>query len=37
VLLVEVVTNWTGIGLLVLEVAVGLWVLKVLLHKKRGR
>jgi hypothetical protein len=37
VLLAEIVTGWAGIGLAAAEIVCGLWVLKVLLHKKRGR
>ncbi len=37
VVLAEVITNWTGIVFVVLEVGASLWVLKVLQHKKRGR
>lgn len=37
VVLAEVITNWTGIVFVVLEVPAALWVLKVLQHKKRGR
>jgi hypothetical protein len=36
VLLAEVITNWTGIGFIALELISGIWVLKVFQHKKRG-
>lgn len=37
VLLAELVAGWTGIGLAVSEIICGLWVLKVLEHKKKIR
>ena len=36
VILGEVITNSIGIGLVVLEIAVGVWVFKVLRHKKQS-
>ena len=37
VLMAEVITNWVGLSLVIGEVICGVWVAKVLTHKKRGR
>jgi hypothetical protein len=36
VVLAEVITNWTGIGIVILEIISAIWVLKVLQHKKQS-
>jgi hypothetical protein len=36
-MLAEVITNWIGIALVILEMLVAAWVIKVYIHKKQRR
>ena len=37
VLMAEVIINWIGLAFVICEVLTGIWVCKVLWHKKGGR